>query len=87
MKFIEKYFLERKKMLSKWKKSMLIFQCGSFYEIYGLVDYPNDPIWDYQRIMPNCTEPWVKGSYKKENDVLLWLACFKVFYFFTSFCP
>ena len=70
MKFIEKYFLERQKMLSTWKKSMLIFQCGSFYEIYGLVDYPNDPIWDYQRIMPNCTEPWVKGTYKKENDVL-----------------
>ena len=75
-------------MLSTWKKSMLIFQCGSFYEIYGLVDYPNDPIWDYQRIMPNCTELGLKEHIKKK--MMFYVAvglCQSFLIFYTYLSP
>jgi len=65
--FIERYFNERNKMQEKWKKSMLIFQCGKFYEIYGFEDDNNDPIWDYQKIMPNCASPWKKAEFQNRN--------------------
>ena len=65
--FIERYFNERNKIQEKWEKSMLIFQCGKFYEIYGFEDDNNDPIWDYQKIMPNCASPWKKAEFKNRN--------------------
>lgn len=85
--FMQKYFNEREKMMKKWDKSMLIFQCGKFYEIYGYQDDLNDQIWEYQKIMPNCAEPWNKCKLNNRNVVCCGWPTDKFFKWIHLFVP
>jgi DNA mismatch repair protein MutS len=65
--YFERYFITRNKILEKWPKSMLLMQCGTFYEIYGYNE-PTDPVFQYYYIM-DCRAPWKKCSHN-DKDVM-----------------
>ena len=85
--FMQKYFIEREKMMKQWDKSMLIFQCGKFYEIYGYQDDLQDQIWEYQKIMPNCAEPWIKSKLDNRNIICCGWPTDKFFKWIHLFVP
>lgn len=85
--FMQKYFIEREKMMKQWDKSMLIFQCGKFYEIYGFQDDLHDQIWEYQKIMPNCAEPWIKSKLDNRNIICCGWPTDKFFKWIHLFVP
>ena len=65
--YFDRYFITRNKMIDKWQKSMLLMQCGKFFEVYGYNE-PEDPIFEYYHIM-DCAAPWKKTTHNGKDVV------------------